>query len=99
MLGVTLLLGISTAFTLPAWQALLVEIVEKPDLPGAITLGSIGRIIRMSETSPRCSMIACVPTMICTSPDAIRSRASRRCSRKAHIPAFTKRSAIRSTCR
>jgi MFS family permease len=42
LLGVTLLLGISTVFTLPTWQALLAEIVERPDLPGAITLGSIG---------------------------------------------------------
>lgn len=42
LLAVTLLLGISSAFTLPTWQALLAEIVEKPDLPGAITLGSIG---------------------------------------------------------
>lgn len=42
LLGITLVLGVSAAFTLPTWQALLAEIVAKPDLPGALTLGSIG---------------------------------------------------------
>jgi MFS family permease len=42
LLTITLLLGISSAFTMPTWQALLVEIVGKPDLAGAITLSSVG---------------------------------------------------------
>lgn len=42
LLGATFLLGITVAFTMPTWQALLAEIVEKKDLTGALTLGSIG---------------------------------------------------------
>jgi len=42
LLSATFLLGVCVAFTMPTWQALLSEIVEKKDLTGAITLGSIG---------------------------------------------------------
>jgi len=42
LLGATFLLGTCVAFTMPTWQALLSEIVERKDLTGAITLGSIG---------------------------------------------------------
>ncbi len=42
LLGATFLLGITVAFTMPTWQALLAEIVGKKDLTGALTLGSIG---------------------------------------------------------
>lgn len=41
LLGATFFLGITVAFTTPTWQALLAEIVEKKDLTGALTLGSI----------------------------------------------------------
>ncbi|MCW5556900.1 MAG: MFS transporter [Verrucomicrobiae bacterium] len=41
LLGSTFLLGITVAFTTPTWSALLAEIVEKRDLPGALTLGSV----------------------------------------------------------
>jgi len=41
LLGITFLLGITVAFTTPAWSAVLAEIVEKKELPGALTLGSV----------------------------------------------------------
>lgn len=42
LLAVTFLLGVGVAFTMPTWQALLAELVDKKDLTGALTLGSIG---------------------------------------------------------
>lgn len=42
LLGLTFLLAIGNAFTLPAWQALIPTIVSRTDLPGALTLGSLG---------------------------------------------------------
>lgn len=41
LLGSTFFLGITVAFTTPTWSALLAEIVEKKDLTGALTLGSV----------------------------------------------------------
>jgi MFS family permease len=42
LLGMTFLLGIGAAFTMPPWQALMPEIVVKEDITSAITLGGIG---------------------------------------------------------
>lgn len=36
------LMGCAMAFGLPAWQAMIPEVVEKPMLPSAITLGGVG---------------------------------------------------------
>jgi MFS family permease len=38
----TFLLGLGTAFNGPAWQAIVPELVPREDLPGAVTLQSIG---------------------------------------------------------
>lgn len=42
LLVFTFLLGLGTALTAPAWQAIVPEIVPRDDLPAAITLQSIG---------------------------------------------------------
>lgn len=41
LLGATFFLGITAAFATPTWSALLAEIVDKKDLTGALTLGSV----------------------------------------------------------
>src|SRR5207247_337514 len=41
LLGMTFLLGLGNAVTLPSWQALIPELVEKKQLPAAVTLGGI----------------------------------------------------------
>ncbi len=41
LLGSAFALGMASAFGFPAWQALLPELVSKPQWPSAITLGSI----------------------------------------------------------
>lgn len=41
LLGSAFALGVASAFGFPAWQALLPELVSKPQWPSAITLGSI----------------------------------------------------------
>ena len=42
LLGFTFLLGLGAAANNPAWQAIIPELVPRPELPGAIALGSIG---------------------------------------------------------
>jgi MFS family permease len=42
LLGFTFLLGLGAALNGPAWQASIPEMVEREDLPAAVTLGSIG---------------------------------------------------------
>jgi MFS family permease len=42
LLTVTFVLGIGNAITMPSWQALIPELVEKKQLPAAITLGGVG---------------------------------------------------------
>ncbi|MEY4950061.1 MAG: hypothetical protein RL698_2272 [Pseudomonadota bacterium] len=40
LLGLTFALGIGSALTAPAWQAIQTELVPRPELPAAIALGS-----------------------------------------------------------
>mgnify|MGYP000859638941 CR=1 FL=1 len=42
LLGITFVLGMGTAFTLPAWQAMIPGIVPRESLPGALALGGAG---------------------------------------------------------
>jgi MFS family permease len=42
LLAFTFLLGLGAAANNPAWQAIIPELVPRPELPGAIALGSIG---------------------------------------------------------
>ncbi|HVR11548.1 MAG TPA: MFS transporter, partial [Thermoanaerobaculia bacterium] len=42
LLAFTFLLGLGNAANNPAWQAIIPELVPRPELPGAIALGSIG---------------------------------------------------------
>lgn len=42
LLVATAALGVCGAFTAPTWQALMAEIVDRRDLAGAVTLGSVG---------------------------------------------------------
>jgi MFS family permease len=42
LLVFTFLLGLGAAANNPAWQAIIPELVPRPELPGAIALGSIG---------------------------------------------------------
>lgn len=42
LLVFTLLLGICTAFSAPAWQAIVTQLVPKPALPAAVALNSVG---------------------------------------------------------
>lgn len=41
LLALTLLIGVGTAFSLPAWQSLLPELVRKEDIPGAVALNGL----------------------------------------------------------
>ena len=40
LLGLTFALGVGSAFTAPAWQALTLELVPRSELPAAVALGS-----------------------------------------------------------
>lgn len=42
LLGFTLALGVGAAMTAPIWQAIIPEVVPRPDLLAAIALGSVG---------------------------------------------------------
>lgn len=42
LLGVTFFLGVGNAITVPAWQAIIPELITKKQLPSALTLGGIG---------------------------------------------------------
>jgi MFS family permease len=42
LLGFTLLLGCGTALLSPAWQAILPQLVPRPDLPAAVSLHAVG---------------------------------------------------------
>lgn len=42
MLGFSFLIGCGTAFNSPAWQASVGDIIERRDLPAAVTLSSVG---------------------------------------------------------
>jgi len=42
LLTATFLLGAGTATTMPSWQSIIPEIVDRKQLPAAITLGSVG---------------------------------------------------------
>lgn len=42
LLGVTFLLGLGNAVTVPSWQALIPEVVERKQLAAAISLGGVG---------------------------------------------------------
>src|SRR5215472_1565893 len=41
LLGLTFALGIGSAMTGPAWQAITPELVSRADLPAAVTLGGV----------------------------------------------------------
>jgi MFS family permease len=57
LLGFTLALGVGAAMTAPIWQAIIPEVVPRPDLLAAIALGSVG--FNLARTvGPPCSRLS-----------------------------------------